>query len=166
MTDYLYAKKYMMQYRIIKSRLRAAEAIIEEIREELIGIDDVTLRSAWPDGQPHGTGTSDPTANRAVAAVDSMTEEHREKLKRQLLELEVREIRTRSELWEKRMEIEDTVGRVKDPIQQDLLRMRYIEGKTFELIAVELNYSWRHTMRIHEDALCSIKKIIKKSVVS
>lgn len=160
------AKEYLIQYGLIKSRLRATETIIREIREELTGLGGGTIRSAWPDGQPHGTGTTDPTGNQAAAAADTMAEERREQLRRQLMDLEVREIRARSELWRQRMDIENTISNVKDPIHQDLLRMRYVEGKTFELIAVELCYSWRHTIRIHGEALSEVDKILRRLKMS
>ena len=160
------AKEYLMQYRIIKARLRAIDSMILEIREELTGAGLASMRSPWPDGQPRGTGTGDPTGEQAARDADARAEEYREKLRRQLLDLEVRELRARSELWRQRVEIEETLGQVGDYAFQDLLRMRYIEGKTFELIAVEMGYSWRHTVRIHGEALQAVEKILKKSIMS
>lgn len=154
------AKEYLMQYRLINARLRSIDAMIAEIREELTGTGMAGIRSPWPDGQPHGTGTTDPTGNQAAKDADSMTEEHREKLRRQLLDLETREIRARSELWRQRVEIEETLGCVEDATLHGLLHRRYIEGKTFELIAVEMNYTYRHIINLHGAALEVVQHII------
>lgn len=156
------AKAYLRQYRTVRARLRAVETMIEEIRTELQGLGVPDIRSPWPDGQPHGTGTTDPTGAAAAASVDSMAKEYREKLRRQLVDLEVREHRARSELWRQRVEIEETIGAVADPVLNEILHRKYIEAQTFELIAVEMNYSWRHTIRLHGMALAEVEKILKK----
>ena len=156
------AKEYLHQYKRIKARLTAIEAIIRDIREELAGLGASTLRSAWPDGQPHGTGTTDPTGNRAATEADRQNEVQRQKLRERLMDLETRELRARADLWERRMEIEDTIGQVADPIQQDILRRHYVAGETFEWIAVELSYSWRHTVRLHGAALLEVEEILRK----
>ena len=157
------AKEYLMQYRIIGARLRAIDSMDREIREELPAWGVAEIRSPWPDGQPHGSGTGDPTGEQAARSADLMAEEYREKLRQQLLDLEVREMRARSELWRQRVEIEETIGKVGDMSLQEVLRGRYIEGKTFELLAVELHYSYRHTTRLHGEALIEIEKILQNS---
>ena len=156
------AKEYLRQYRAIASKLRAIDVMIADIRKELSNIGMVSIRSPWPDGQPHGSGTTDPTGSLAAKAADLGTEERREALKSQLLDLEIRELRARSELWKKRIEIEETLGEVLDPIYHDVLHRRYIEGQSFELIAVELNYSYRHVIRLHGEALLEVDKLQKK----
>lgn len=55
-----------------------------------------------------------------------------------------------------REQIEDVIGTVGDERLRLLLRYRYIEGWTFERIAVELNYSWRQIIRMHGQALDSV----------
>ena len=56
-----------------------------------------------------------------------------------------------------RDEIEDAIESVPDDRLQLLLRYRYIEGWTFEQIAVELNYSWRQICNLHGKALNEVK---------
>lgn len=156
------AKAYLSQYGNIKARLRAIEVMIKEIREELTGIEGVSLRSAWPDGQPHGTGTTDPTGTQAVKAAASEIEAHRDKLKGQLQDLEIMELKERAHLWSKRARIENVLGLVSDQTHYEVLHRRYIEGKKFEVIAVEMSYSFRHTIRLHGEALREVDKILKK----
>lgn len=52
-----------------------------------------------------------------------------------------------------RHEIVATIEGVEDNTLRTLLRLRYINGHTFEQIAVALNYSWRHIIRLHGQAL-------------
>ena len=59
------------------------------------------------------------------------------------------------ELYNKQLEIENCINSL-DATERIIARSRYIEGKTFEQIAVDLNYSWRHTVRIHGKILQKI----------
>ena len=52
--------------------------------------------------------------------------------------------------------ISDRIRRVEDDNQRALLMCRYIKGMSWEDIAVNLNYTWRHVHRIHSQALDSI----------
>lgn len=58
-------------------------------------------------------------------------------------------------------EIEQTINAVKDERLKALLYERYINGKTWEQIAVQLNYSWRQTIRLHGIALSAVKDVIE-----
>ena len=54
---------------------------------------------------------------------------------------------------EKRQVIILQIDDIADSNFYDVLFHRYIEGKTFEAIAANMNYSWRQVVRIHDDAL-------------
>lgn len=56
-------------------------------------------------------------------------------------------------------EIACTIDRMREPYRT-LLYERYINGKTWEQIAVTLNISWRHTVRMHGKALQEVAEII------
>ena len=58
-------------------------------------------------------------------------------------------------LYNKQLEIENCINSL-EPTERIIARSRYIEGKTFEQIAVDLNYSWRHTIRINGKILQKI----------
>lgn len=45
-----------------------------------------------------------------------------------------------------------------EPRERQLVRLRYIDGLTWEQVAVEMNYSWRQVHRIHGDALAKLKE--------
>lgn len=57
-------------------------------------------------------------------------------------------------------EVIETINSVQDNILKVLLYERYINCKTFERIAVFMNYSWRQTVRLHGAALNEVKKIL------
>lgn len=64
------------------------------------------------------------------------------------------------ELFEKIVKLTDlrrTIGQALDTMQDDrlsrLLRYRYIEGLTFERIAVQMNYCYKQIKRLHHKAI-------------
>lgn len=47
-----------------------------------------------------------------------------------------------------------------------VLFARYVEDKTFDVIADEMGYSWRQVLRIHSDALLEFERKYKKEFMS
>lgn len=161
------AKEYLLQVGKIDAQLKSVEANIKRIRYELESFIDVSVSSSWPDGQPHGTKITDPTSEKAVKIAD-MTNAKRDALRKQLLEYEYRQIQLHSDLWAKRMEVLETITKVFVPddemskVYYTLLELKYIEGATWESIAVEIGYTWRHTIRLHGEALKRVEAIINE----
>jgi len=60
-------------------------------------------------------------------------------------------------LVELRKEIKELINTVEIDDLRYLLELRYIDGKTFEEIAVLTNYCWKQTHRMHSNALSLIK---------
>ena len=59
-------------------------------------------------------------------------------------------------------EVQNTIEAVQDETLRVLLYERYINGKTFEAIAVQMNYSYVHIVhRLHPKALESVKDVIE-----
>ena len=59
-------------------------------------------------------------------------------------------------------EVQNTIEAVEDETLRVLLYERYINGKTFEAIAVQMNYSYVHIVhRLHPKALESVKDVIE-----
>lgn len=52
-----------------------------------------------------------------------------------------------------RIDIELIINQLEDSVHRRLMRLRYIRGLNFENISVIMNYSWRHTHRLHNEAL-------------
>lgn len=60
-------------------------------------------------------------------------------------------------------EILRAINKLDDGRFRDVLRLRYLESRTFEQIAVEINYSYKQTCRIHGRALLKIGEALKCS---
>ena len=63
------------------------------------------------------------------------------------------------EYVEKKTKIIEQIDKMDDEIHYQILFSRYIEKKTFEKIATEINYSFRNTTRLHGKALKEFEKI-------
>lgn len=77
-----------------------------------------------------------------------------------LVELDERIDRLVDRLVETRLDIISAISELDDGRQRELLFKRYIEGKRFEQIAVEMRYSIRQTWRMHGDALVKTEVVI------
>lgn len=64
-------------------------------------------------------------------------------------------------LYDTKLEIQKAIWAVQDGTLRAVLSGRYLEGKTWEQIAVELNYSYMQICRLHGKALAEIKDVIK-----
>ena len=139
------AKEYLLQVRKLDANIKRLDLELTRARNELI-----TLRSSWPDGQPHGSGgKSDPVGEKASQLADTITQ------------IETEQLETRSHLWYVRSIIIEQIGRVTDPLLQEILYSHYVESKSFEQIAVDIGYSWRHTIRKHGEALQAMAAVLK-----
>ncbi len=58
-----------------------------------------------------------------------------------------------SKLMEKREKITVAFDLLEGEILKSVLKRRYILGHSFEKIAEDLDYSWRHILRLHKEAL-------------
>ena len=139
-------KEYLLQVRRLDATIQRLDQELKRAKAELIA-----LRSSWPDGQPHGSGgTSDPVGEKASQLADTITQ------------IEHDQLMTRARLWKIRAEIVETVGEVLDPFLQEILYSYYVDGKTFEQVAVDTGYSYRHVTRKHGEALVSLSRILEK----
>ena len=53
--------------------------------------------------------------------------------------------------------IKSIIEAVEDDRERLLLQYRYLDGRTFEEIAVQMHYSWRQIHRLHSRALSNLK---------
>ena len=121
-------KKILMSYRRLAQQ---EKAIIEQI-------DELTLlKSPRLDGMPRGS--PDPKdLSEIVSLADGLFDRWQKLLTKKHAALSV---------------ITDALERMPSETEKTLLMLRYINGKTFEQVAVEMGYSWRHTLRLHGQAL-------------
>lgn len=121
-------KKILMSYRRLSQQ---EKAIIEQI-------DELTLlKSPRLDGMPRGS--LDPKdLSEIVSLANGLFDRWQKLLTKKHAALSA---------------ITDALERMPSETEKTLLMLRYINGKTFEQVAVEMGYSWRHTLRIHGQAL-------------
>ena len=132
------AKEYLSQYHLLNLRINS---LIEERQRtrELAG----AVSSPMSGGGGH---SSDDRIGKIIAKLVDLENEINSDIDR-LISL--------------RKDIETVIDSVPDETQRQLLIARYINGRTFEQIAVEMHYSWRHTIRIHGDALSAVQNVIE-----
>ena len=62
-------------------------------------------------------------------------------------------------LTEYKLKARYMIEELESNIEKIILYKRYFECKNFEQIAIECNYSWRQTHRIHGNALINFEKV-------
>ena len=62
-------------------------------------------------------------------------------------------------LIKQQIKIEEAISILDDPIDRNIMRLRYLEGMKWEKICVEVNYRWAQVHRHHKSIL---EKICKK----
>ena len=133
------AKEFLLQYQNMKRRIQSIEYVIEELETQVASI------SINMDGMPHGTDTSDKTGRLAAAIVDKQED---------LADL-------REEAFDVMNVVNGVISRVPNEEQKLLLTMRYINGYTWERIAVEMDYTYQWVAGpLHGTALQEVEKIL------
>lgn len=66
-----------------------------------------------------------------------------------------------SQLGEIREKVEELIGSVEDERLVTVLSWRYLHGMRWERIAVEMNYDYRHILRLHGKALQILREKLK-----
>lgn len=129
-------KEYLKSY---GKALRREQRILDEI--QCLRLDKM-FPSIVQDGMPHGSSQTD--LSGYAATLDEMIEDlKRERLKKVKI----------------RKKIEQSIRNLGDEDEQEVLRLRYISGLSWEEVAVEIGYAWAQTHRIHSSALKNLKMI-------
>ena len=133
-------KEYLQQYRDAVRRAAAAQDHLDELRSMATRI---TPNYGGEGGGTHQTGDK---LGAAVARI--MDAESRVSDEIEMLEATEREVIK-------------TINGVQDGTLSKLLYERYINGKTWEQIAVQMNYSYRQITRMHGSALIAVKYVLE-----
>ena len=75
----------------------------------------------------------------------------------QICELQTEIAQEMDKLRKRKQEIETAIHGLNEKSYQDILWNRYIQGMTFEEIAIKMNYSWRQVCRKHKNAVEKLK---------
>lgn len=138
------AKQYLIQYRLLISKIKAIERDIDRLVAEIGG------GSISSDGQPHGTGIDDQTGRIATRLAD---------LKRERMMWLTESIEIRDE-------IDRTILQVGDPIYLKLLHDRYVLLMSWDAITEDLHmYNEQYVRgKLHSKALSAVWLVIEKEV--
>ena len=128
------AKERLKQYLPLTKEVEQLELRLEEMESTMYD-----PRIPAGDGMPHASGVSDPTG-RIVLQKDAIFERYKAK---------------RQQLTDMLIEIEDYMEAL-TPTERMLVRYKYMDGLTWEEVAVAMSYSWTHTHRIHSKALITL----------
>ena len=134
-------KEYLQQYRHAVERARSA---LEHLQELQTMATRTTPIYGGEGGGQHQSGDEKlcNAVERIIEAKNRVSDE-----------LEMLEATER--------EVVKTIDSVTDNALNTLLYKRYINGKTFEQIAVEMNYSYYHVVhRLHPKALKAVKMLL------
>lgn len=123
-------KQYLRRYQMAKRRVGLIQEEIEELRSSK------TSPVGLGDGMPHGSGASD--LSGYAARLDELLRELEAEKEMQMVTYR---------------EIRQQIGMVPDAIEQEILSRRYLIGQSWEKIAVEMKYSYRHVTKLHGHAL-------------
>lgn len=127
-------KIFLKQYQECLKTERSIEDEIRELRAS------VMIPAQGMDGMPHGTGKTD-LSSYAVQI---------EKLFAQLKSEMARR-------FEVRKEIVSAIEELPSEAERMVMRFRYINGWPWERVAVESNYDYRYTLKIHGKALLHLR---------
>lgn len=124
------AKEYLSQYQKLNVRINAKLEQLERLRELSTKVSPSS-----------GSGAPGGVSDRVGAIVAKICDEEKK-----INEMIDRLINLKSE-------IEHTIAAVPDETYRTLLELRYINGKTFEQIAVEMYYTYQWVCVLHGRAL-------------
>lgn len=137
MTD---VKRYLQQIRLYDSHINTKLEELQHLKEMVTRITP-TLK----DDVVSGGSSQDKLADAVVKIVD--------------LEAEIdREI---DSYVNAKQEISSVLDRVVDPDQLQVLHKRYVQYKTFEQIACDMNMTYRNVCYIHGKALLAVREIMR-----
>ena len=129
------AKQYLNRVRRIDKEIEALLRLVQRTRESL----ETVTQNYDSDG---AQSTKNPHKYDRLVELESLVDE---KIDQQIA---------------LKAEILNTIMQLEDRRQRLVLMEYYVEMKTWEQVAVDMNYAFRHVIRLHGMALKSIQEIL------
>lgn len=129
-------KEELLQYRVTKKEIVQLKERIEMLKDKKTSIKSQVI-SDMPIGNSEGIDIE-----TLMVMIENSIEEW---------------IKKEELLIDLMFEIEECIDGLDDSTERYIMRARYIECKTFEQIAVDIDRSWRHTVRKHGEILEKIR---------
>lgn len=129
------AKQYLNRARRIDKEVDALLRLVQSTRESLESI----TQNYDSDG---ATGTKNPHKFDKLVELEALVDSKVD------------------ELIDVKMEIINTISKLKDNRQRIILTEYYLDMKTWEQVSVDIQFSYQHTHRLHGRALQEVQRII------
>lgn len=126
--------KYLNQYRYLNADIDRKIHVMDDWRKKIYSVTG-TL-SDMPK-----SGNREDTISTGIAVINEIEESINTDI---------------DELLKTQRDIEKCLNDISDLNLQQIMKCRYLDGKTWEQIAYESNYSWRQVYNLHEKALNTI----------
>lgn len=130
------AKEFLQQYQDAEYEIRAKLDQIHRLRE-------LSTSTTQALGGDRVQSSAENKLERIVAKIADMESEVDEDI---------------DKLVETKKQVAEVISRVPDAAQRNVLTLRYINGKRWEEIAVDMNYNYRWVLELHGRALREISK--------
>lgn len=134
------AKQYLNRVRRIDKEISALLRLVQKTRESL----ETITQNYDSDG---AQSTKNPHKYDRLVELESLVDQ---KIDEQI---------------QMKADILCTIMQLDDRRQRLVLMEYYIEMKTWEQVAVDLGYAWRHVMRLHGMALKSLQSVLEEKSV-
>ena len=128
-------KEELNKYTETKREIEIIEDKIEYLKEKKTSIKSMVITD-----MPRGSNSENDRLGILLGEIEELINIYNEK-----------QIR----LIKQQIKIEEAISILDDPIDRNIMRLRYLEGMKWEKICVEVNYRWAQVHRHH-------KKILEK----
>ena len=132
-------KDELNKYTETKREIEIIEDKIEYLKEKKTSIKSMVITD-----MPRGSNSENDRLGILLGEIEELINIYNEK-----------QIR----LIKQQIEIEEAISILDDPIDRNIMRLRYLEGMKWEKRCVEVNYRWAQVHRHHKSIL---EKICKK----
>ena len=119
-------KDDLKKYTETKREIEIIEDKLEYLKEKKTSINSMIITD-----MPKGTFSDNDRFGQLLVQIEELTELYKKK-------------------------IENVINELDDPLQRNIMRLRYLQGLSWEKICVEINYRWRQTHKYHSEALKKI----------
>ena len=131
-------KRYLKQVRHIDEEIEFRRGELEKIREDITSIKGI----AYDKDRVQSSPTDDGILKKVIQL---------QKIGKNISDLIVKRTKIRNQII-------NEITMMPNRVHMNVLHKYYVDGKTFELIAVEMGYSYDRIIHIHSEALQAFKE--------
>ena len=130
-------KEYLKQIKVLDHKIKHKESQLRELRSRIMQAGGVNYECERVQSSPKGDRIADEVIRMITLENDIAAE--------------------RIEYLEKKQQIINLIYRLENATYIDVLIKRYVDGKSFQKIALDMNYSVSHVYALHRAALRTLQ---------